>query len=595
MTAPAELPSSLLERARRTIVASPWIPALGIFLLALLVVQPWGNYALNDDWTYSHVAKRFAETGVLKIDTPVVANTVGQSMLAAPVIVIFGFSFVALRLYTMALALLCLWLVDRVLRVVAPEPAVRIAALLLLGLNPIFFYSSLTFMTEIYGWLPGLSAAALWFWDRQRRGPDERVVAWWVAAVCGLLGAFPFWIRQPCVVIYAAIIGGTLGRMILNRDWRGLRRALPVVGVGAAVFLATVALFFYWAISSGNFPFEFQKRLPNLLRFDSTTWIMQSGAAVFYQTAYFLPFLLLLWWPRVSAWKRTAIASLVVFGLAFWARDLFERIGGNDYGHGMMWAHKSFPFLMNIIYAGGIGPITVSDVFWSGQPGPHWPVGFTKSIEYFLLAATLLWGPLIVAAGTGLRRILASVGAEVLLFAMLLPIVGLSSIIQGHQNELLDRYQMPLILGFAVLLPATVAIHFRNGSSSVFNWRRGLTFGLTFLPIAVFSVGGLHDMFRWNDARWELVAEGYRQGATLSTLEAGFESSCWYREEGMTADHKGCGETCSCSYFAACCLDDRWRVGMSVLPGYTPLKEIKPSWWLVDGPSLHLSSRPSQP
>jgi len=192
------------------------------------------------------------------------------------------------------------------------------------------------------------------------------------------------------------------------------------------------------------------------------------------------------------------------------------------------------------------------------------------------------------------KQTLGTVGSEVLLFAALLPIVGMASIVQSHQMELLDRYQMPLILGFAVLVPATLAVTFRKKVEPLQHPAtrgRALAFLLLLAPIAFFSVGGLHDLFRWNDARWELINEGYKQGATLATLEAGFESSCWYREEGMTADRKGCENTCQCMYFAACCVDDRWRVGMSVMPGYTAVKSIQPSWWLVNGPALHLSRR----
>ena len=76
-------------------------------------VAPWKFDPPNDDWTSAPIAQNLADHGVLKFNTTVAANPIGQSFNAAPVIDVFGSSFFALRSLPMALAVLLLWLVDR--------------------------------------------------------------------------------------------------------------------------------------------------------------------------------------------------------------------------------------------------------------------------------------------------------------------------------------------------------------------------------------------------------------------------------------------------------------------------------------------------
>ena len=54
-----------------------WLLALAIFGGSLLVIRPWGNYPLNDDWQYARASRLFAETGKIKIDTPIAVTLEG--------------------------------------------------------------------------------------------------------------------------------------------------------------------------------------------------------------------------------------------------------------------------------------------------------------------------------------------------------------------------------------------------------------------------------------------------------------------------------------------------------------------------------------
>jgi hypothetical protein len=69
----------------------PIIWALLAYVAAILLIAPWGDFPLNDDWQYAHLAKKLVETGRYRVDVPIAPSTVGQSLLAAPFIKVFGF------------------------------------------------------------------------------------------------------------------------------------------------------------------------------------------------------------------------------------------------------------------------------------------------------------------------------------------------------------------------------------------------------------------------------------------------------------------------------------------------------------------------
>jgi hypothetical protein len=578
---------SLSARLALGLRGSPWLVTVLLVLGSCVVIRPWGNYALNDDWTYAHMARRFGEAWSLKIDVPLAPNGLLQAIVGGLVVRLFGFSHTVLRLLTLAVGFAGLHAVDRLLRCATERRSIRLIALVVLAFNPIYFYSFTTYMNELYGWVPALYAAVLWFWDRTRLEREgERMITPWVAVAVGLLAGSTFWTRQLCVLVFPALLVAAVVTAVVRGRVRALVLALPSLALACAVFGAVIWAFFVWAKATGNYRPEFAARVGNLFRTDAQTYRMQVGSALVYMTAFFLPCLALAKWKAKRMWLLDLGGALLVV-VAIVAADLFETQASTDFWIGPIWHHKVFPFIVNIVYNAGLGPITLDDAFFRNVAKPSWPRGIWVGLEVVFIAVSALWAAVCAGVAQVARTTTRGPKLEVVLFAGALVVGSLLAIIQSHQGEMVDRYYLPLILGAAILVPGVLA----TTLPSPIPVHAHLRFAVLFGAIAIFSVFGAHDEFRWNDARWELIRTALEKGGTRATIQAGYEYNCWNKYEGLSAEEQRCAGGCRCEHTGFCCVDDRFQIGMSVSPGYKPIRSIQPSYWLASGPPVVLSKR----
>jgi hypothetical protein len=560
----------------------------------LLLCGPWGNYPLNDDWSYARTARKLAETGTLAVDPASQAAVVGQALLATPIIWLFGFSHTLLRLLTIAFGTLGLWAVDRLLRLASCPADVRLPCLLLLAFNPLYFYSSATFMTEIYGLVLVLLAAVLWFLGRSRSAPEGPVVGVGVAlAAGGIIGA-TFWIRQTYVVWFGALLGASALRLVLDRDWARCRRSILPAACGVGIFALVVGLYFPWAWSTRNFPAEFSKTLGAMSAPDGATWSLQAFVYLAYMSVFLAPLLLLI--RARDNWKRAlgAAAALVIVS---WLGA--ERVAAENGPEIAMaaWLRRTFPYLHNLFFNAGIGPVTLAEVYHAETPvWPHWPNAYFRGLHVYSILAVGLWALLL----TRLRSLLKGgrqLTVEVFFFGVLGAGLSLALTIQAFQMKVLDRYHLPGVLGGVLAIGAFLGFQSGSETTGARRWPGRLAFGVPWLLLSLFTAAGLHDHFRWNDARWTLVNDWLAEGHSPLFLQGGYEVNAWLNYDAYTSGERppaSAGPCCYCYQPSWFCRDDTFWVGMAPPPGreYQKVKSILPGYWLAQGRSVSLYRRP---
>src|SRR4051812_28108526 len=115
-----------------------WTPARVAsltFLIAILLIRPWGDFPLNDDWQYAWITREWARGGSFAVDLPIAPSLVVQSWLALGVIKLWGFSHLHLRLLTLVLGFALIGVIDAILRLAQVNARNRTLGLLLLVLN----------------------------------------------------------------------------------------------------------------------------------------------------------------------------------------------------------------------------------------------------------------------------------------------------------------------------------------------------------------------------------------------------------------------------------------------------------------------------
>lgn len=559
-----------MPRPRRELLSL--LAPLAAFVLLILLVRPWGNYPLDDDWIYARIGRRFAETGRFVFDHDTGAAFILQGVLSAPVVRILGFSHTSLRCLTMTFGALIVCLLWLLLRVAEVRPGIRVGALLMVAWNPLFGWLSLSFMTEIYGYFFALLAALVWLRDR-RAHAEGALVSWPGAIATALVAGSGFWIRQYCVLVFPALLGATFLTVWREGSWLRLQRSLPRLAVSCLVFGAAIAGYFFFARNMAQVPMnDYSNRLGRIWPINPLSSLLQVGIFLTYMTAFFLPLLLL----AAKTWNRRMLPAAILLGVLGGATALvlLQTPPHLD-------LYPQFPFFGNIIRNAGVGPVLFHEVRTLQMPSPAWPSQVRTGIEWLLLAANGIWAAVIFAAPGALRR--GGLRAEVLLFGLLFSLASLTATTVVDRLAAFDRYYLPETFGLALALALILP-----DATRVFRVR----FLVALLPLAFFTIAGLHDYFRWSDAGWDLYREALHNGVSPANIQGSYEMNGWYAFDlyERKAAPPACIGPCHCDSVWNC-LDDSYRVGMDVYGNYEVVAQRQPRYWLAPGPPVILSRR----
>jgi hypothetical protein len=554
----------------------PFFWTIVLFLLVVALVRPWGNFPLNDDWQYARMTKALAETGHFRLDVKIAPSLVGQAYLAAPFVVLFGFSHTLLRVLTMALALLLLRAVDQILLFGGASRPLRLFGCALLIVNPIFLHVAFSFMTEIWGYALALSAAWIWFAERAQRRDQmgEPVVSWRTGILVALLVGASFWVRQFCVSVFFPLWAASLLGRSLRCDARSVVRSLPIALGSSACFVGLVLAYFAWAKATGNYRREFHSHLGAMWRFDARVWWLTGFEVVVYLTAFLYPFLLVGRWRNVH-WGRVAVALAATAILTWQGKEALEDISPeNTLAH-----HVEFPYAGNLIFNAGIGPITLTPTYFGLEPGPHWQARTWRAIEVVLLGLAFAWSLWLARRRQGNSSRL--VVTEVQYFGLLFAGVALAINVQAYHRDVFDRYYFPCVIAAVIALATSFTSRHDLSQSGSRMWVHAGLVGLFALPLAWFAVGGEHDYFRWNYARWKLVGRALQE-APPNHVDGGFEVNGWlnYDDELRGIDPTGCRGPCSCAVDDFFCRDDSYQISFSVPGGREAIEVRSPHYWL---------------
>jgi 4-amino-4-deoxy-L-arabinose transferase-like glycosyltransferase len=484
---------------RRCALAAALLPAS-----CLLATTPFGAHPVDDDWQMYWSAFRFARLGEVRILDYSAMGMVGWSVPGGVVAACVGESFVALRLLSMACLVFTGWATFRLAREFGVRPIAALATSAVVSTSPVLFWLSTSFMTDA-PW-HALWVASLWLFARGLRTNATRDFALGAAAA-----VWAAWIRIPIAAAPIALVAAVFAARSASDARR--RPALAAV----AVLLLGVAGFFAW--------YRFVHGPTGAYRYKSAVDVAQMArtlpCGVFACAAYAGLFLLPLA-PVALARFGAARRGAAVVAAAFAAVALLQAKTGLLAG-----IHKSMPYLPNVAFNLGLGPMTLTDVYREGAAPP---VVLPAVVQVALgVACAALGGALLFLVA---RRVAEAVRSRddapvVFLAASVVLYLGSAVLFSKDSAPLFDRYLVPMTAPLAVLLVARR----RGDEPSSPSTAVRAACGTLLAACAAFAVLGTRDYHRMTEARFDLADEALRLAGSPRRVDAGFEFDCWHNYE----------------------------------------------------------------
>jgi hypothetical protein len=232
---------------RRAAGSSPTVLVGGILLLVLfgavipmLLAHTYGALDIprSDAWSYTRTLFVWRSNGHWDFNNWVSMTLIGQVLLAAPVLLLFGKSVLALNIAFACfgvVGLLGLWYLGRLIGLSTTE---SLFVALMTAITPIWGPLAPTFMTDVPAFVFEMLALTVACTAMRRKPMSMRLLALSIA-----LGFAGISIRQYGAIPLVAIFV-TAGLELRRREDR--KRLRQLAWIGLVTVLATVALFAWW-------------------------------------------------------------------------------------------------------------------------------------------------------------------------------------------------------------------------------------------------------------------------------------------------------------------------------------------------------------
>jgi hypothetical protein len=463
-------------------------------------------------------------------------NLVGQALFGALLVRIFGQSFFILRLSTILLSCGLACLIWYLLRKVGVHSCVAWIATLSWVFNPIQFCLSFTFMTEL-PFLFLVGAATAQFVQHLDTGRIRPLL------ICAAILGYAYLIRQTAAFFMVAVAFCLLTGK--GEQSAGRRSTHLAIWAGAeGVFLAAWGL---WVLHHGGTTVAARRKF-ELLRYLSAEQVTgNSLGQLFYLSFFLLPVLVYMlpdlkgqfarvsWktgMPVVAAWISIPLAGL------WWFHKRFS--------HGPYLPARAFhgqmPFLLNILYDTGLGPVTLDPTYYGPPTAPVHP-GIWLGVTWLAAAGASVLGLLLTFEAIARRRqpVRPDRRAMLLYAEISLLVVILFEVAFSHLQEggLFDRHILTAALPL-IILAGLVSRDTEDGNldprrqnpspaaaSPAPRTGHAVAAALLLAAFAWFSVTATHDYLAWNRVRWELGSELLAQKVDPLLISGGFEFNGW--------------------------------------------------------------------
>lgn len=505
---------------------------------AVALVNPLGDFPLNDDWAYGLNTHALAvENRLYFSDWPamtLIAHTVWGALFSK----MFGFSFTVLRFSTLLFGLFGLAGFYKLLTWAELPRRTVLGCMLLLAFNPLWFVLSNSFMTDV-PFLALLMWSTLFFLKTLEKPATGTLLTAMFFALWACL------IRQLGLLVPGVFLLMFLYCHPIN--WRNALFALTP----AAICYAAMSAFSAWLERTGQLPEAYQG-LGHLWK-----------AFVENKNAF----------PIAGERAGQAFMLVGLFLLPLGVGVKFRHPGRSWASWviflssvGVVWAAwRLFP-VGNVFFNIGLGPKLLYDVSWGDNVFPQ----LDKVGQIWLLKWPGTFGALFLMLA--LLPSKPAPGRHTLLYWFFIGFSIVYLVFVCFNYYLIDRYLLPFV-PFLMIFMAIVA-----GRFTKFGW-------VLLGAYALFSVIATHDYLSWNRARWQVAEQLSAQGVKPEQMDGGFEFNGWHKT-GSVVTQREYG--LKSWWFVR---DNEWMISFGPVWGYDSLFAVPYRRWMPPGTGSVMASR----
>ena len=466
-----------------------------MFAGLVVIVDPRGEFPLDDDWNFALSSWHFADTGTFRFARLTGMSLRLQVLWGALWTEVFGRSFEVLRFSTLTLSLTALLVLNRLLARIGLATGPRLLATFALLAHPIFFWSSFTFMTHVP--FVTLSVVAFYF---HLRGITERDMRHLLLGAVAVVGSY--FIRQTGISsAIAPLILLLLLRERVSPRWKSF-------AVIVAAPLVLFAILWFGTNVLKGYPGQLQVHLGSFTERNLAMAILEviHRETVFnfqYGFLFLLPILASLA-PGLTPRQQHGSSRLTLAYLALLIPFVWMATQKVSTGDALPYNTQGEVFV-NF----GLGPATLRDTRMFGYRYPFHLPEWLLAVGTFAAAvggAWLLFRILAMLRATG-----SSVPEVAARLAALHALVATGVLFAS--SLYFDRYALDSLWAVIVFCAA---------SSS---WSRATmrTVAIVAAMVGFFSVFATQEYLRWNRARWQAFDYLQERGVTLEQMDGGYE------------------------------------------------------------------------
>lgn len=474
---------------------------LFLFFLVELIIDPIGEFCLNDDWAYAQAVRTYVQNSELKF-------SFWQAIPGLPLIFtgiffskFFGFSFTLLRFISIAAVFFSALLIDANLKRLQIDPTQRLFILLLFVFNPLTLYLGNSFMPDVFQLFLGIVT----FHFLLRYLENGKNITYVLFILFGLLLSLNRQTGLLLPLIFAILL-------LQKGNWNAKKMFLALF----PFLLTCLALFLFGHLAKDFLPQNYNLQLNNIL---NILWKPRLNnfvvIAYYFVTStlclglFILPLTISSFKQSYSVLKNSRISQLTL--LVYLILVVIK----------LLYSGNLLPFVGNSFYHLGVGPVIMT--------------GFnTDEGQTLSLTAKIIW------------ILLNFVGAISFFISMqgILKRGEDKGSVSSFFNLLFVLYLLPLCFSYAndryllFLLPFYWMAYAISGKTE----SNKLSFLFLFLPLFYFGVAGTNDHLSLNRARMQatdyLVKEKH---ISPQNIDGGFEFNAWHATDSKNykASHTG--------------------------------------------------------